>query len=35
TRELTRDDREQAATLLAAAKPALGAPPDVEFFVAN
>ena len=35
TRELTRDDREQAAALLAAAKPALGAPPEVEFFVAT
>jgi catechol 2,3-dioxygenase-like lactoylglutathione lyase family enzyme len=32
TRELTRDDREKAAALLAAAKPALGTPPEVEFF---
>lgn len=35
TRELTADDREQAASLLAAKKPALGSPPEVEFFTAN
>jgi len=32
TRDLTGDDREKAAALLAAAKPALGTPPEVEFF---
>ena len=35
TRELTRNDREQAAALLASAKPALGTPPEVEFFIAK
>jgi hypothetical protein len=32
---LTAEDRQQAATLLAAAKPTLGTPPEVEFFTAN
>jgi catechol 2,3-dioxygenase-like lactoylglutathione lyase family enzyme len=32
TREMTADDRAEAAELLAAAKPPLGTPPEVEFF---
>lgn len=35
TRELTDEDRAQAAALLAASKPQLGTPPEVEFFTAN
>jgi len=35
TRELTHDDRTQAAALFAAAKPPLGVPPEVEFFTAS
>jgi len=35
TREMTGEDRAQAATLLAAEKPPLGTPPEVEFFTAS
>jgi catechol 2,3-dioxygenase-like lactoylglutathione lyase family enzyme len=35
TRALTIEDRKEAASLLAAAKPQLGAPPEVEFFTAS
>jgi hypothetical protein len=32
---MTGEDRAQAATLLAAEKPPLGTPPEVEFFTAS
>jgi catechol 2,3-dioxygenase-like lactoylglutathione lyase family enzyme len=35
TRELTDEDRARANELLHATKPALGTPPEVEFFAAN
>jgi len=35
TRELTADDRAEATALLAASKPPLGTPPEVEFFTAK